>query len=223
MVRAFASSRDIGHENVVRVYNEITRTTRTKSYYFQNGNKSAPILVWLQGGPGESSMYGLFLENGPYYVDSDYKGNFDEFIHSMMNFGTYFYNIGLIFDNQIFQFDEYRDLIRQSIDAGKYQDATNVHFVTILTLIYSGQLDVIVPYPMTSSFLKKMDWAGQEEFHSAPQQIWYSQDKTRVNGYVRSARNLKQILVRDAGHMVAEDQPKAGLEMIRNFIFDINY
>jgi len=31
----------------------------------------APVALWLQGGPGGSSMYGLFVENGPFTVDAD--------------------------------------------------------------------------------------------------------------------------------------------------------
>ena len=31
-----------------------------------NGDKDAPLLVWLQGGPGGSSMFGLFAEMGPF-------------------------------------------------------------------------------------------------------------------------------------------------------------
>ncbi|KPJ20363.1 Venom serine carboxypeptidase [Papilio machaon] len=31
-------------------------------------NKDAPVIVWLQGGPGDSSLYGLFTENGPLRV-----------------------------------------------------------------------------------------------------------------------------------------------------------
>lgn len=32
---------------------------------------TAPLLVWLQGGPGGSSLFGLFGENGPFTVDED--------------------------------------------------------------------------------------------------------------------------------------------------------
>lgn len=30
--------------------------------------EKAPVLVWLQGGPGGSSLFGLFTENGPFIV-----------------------------------------------------------------------------------------------------------------------------------------------------------
>ncbi|XP_075413682.1 putative serine carboxypeptidase CPVL isoform X2 [Tenrec ecaudatus] len=33
--------------------------------------EDAPVLLWLQGGPGGSSMFGLFVEHGPYVVTSN--------------------------------------------------------------------------------------------------------------------------------------------------------
>lgn len=42
-------------------------------YPAQNGDPNAPLIMFLQGGPGASSMFGLFSEMGPYKVSADGK------------------------------------------------------------------------------------------------------------------------------------------------------
>ena len=34
-------------------------------WFFKHSNSSAPIILWINGGPGATSMRGLFLEGGP--------------------------------------------------------------------------------------------------------------------------------------------------------------
>lgn len=36
-----------------------------------NNGFDAPLIIWLQGGPGGSSLFGMFVENGPYSVDAN--------------------------------------------------------------------------------------------------------------------------------------------------------
>lgn len=36
----------------------------------QKDDEKKPLLLWLQGGPGKSSLYGQFLENGPLGINA---------------------------------------------------------------------------------------------------------------------------------------------------------
>lgn len=43
-------------------------------WYFEtrDNNPDAPLVFWFNGGPGSSSMFGLFFENGPYIFEKDF-------------------------------------------------------------------------------------------------------------------------------------------------------
>ncbi|GMS93103.1 hypothetical protein PENTCL1PPCAC_15278, partial [Pristionchus entomophagus] len=45
-------------------------------YWFlesQNADPSTPVILWLNGGPGCSSLIGMFTENGPFRVNPDQR------------------------------------------------------------------------------------------------------------------------------------------------------
>ncbi|KAK7099541.1 probable serine carboxypeptidase CPVL [Littorina saxatilis] len=52
-----------------------THQSNTFFWFFpaQMNPVSAPVLMWLQGGPGGSSLFGLFDEHGPFFIDKHIK------------------------------------------------------------------------------------------------------------------------------------------------------
>lgn len=83
-------------------------------------------------------------------------------------------------------------------------------------LLYSGQLDIIVAYPLTINFVEKLEWSGAAEYKAAKRQKWFVGG--HLAGYSKSARNFTELLVRDAGHMVPSDQPEWAFDMITKFV-----
>ncbi|CAD0204173.1 unnamed protein product [Chrysodeixis includens] len=82
-------------------------------------------------------------------------------------------------------------------------------------VIYNGQLDIIVAYPLTTNYLRNLKFSGAEEYKTAKRYIWKVDGE--VAGYVKQAGKLVEIMVRNAGHMVPGDQPKWALDLITRF------
>lgn len=82
-------------------------------------------------------------------------------------------------------------------------------------LVYNGQLDIIVAYPLTINYLQNLKFNAAAEYKTAERFKWYVGDD--LAGYVKQAGNLTEVLVRNAGHLVPADQPQWALDLISRF------
>ncbi|KAF5290217.1 hypothetical protein FQA39_LY14771 [Lamprigera yunnana] len=85
-------------------------------------------------------------------------------------------------------------------------------------LIYSGQLDIMVAYPLTLNYLIQLNFSAANEYKTAKRYQWLVNGE--IAGYVKTAGNLTEVLVRNAGHMVPRDQPEWGSDLIMRFTRD---
>lgn len=82
-------------------------------------------------------------------------------------------------------------------------------------LVYNGQLDIIVAYPLTLNYLQKLKFNAAADYKTANREIWWVDGE--IAGYKKKAGSLTEVLVRDAGHMAPMDQPKWVFDLISNF------
>ena len=82
-------------------------------------------------------------------------------------------------------------------------------------MIYNGQLDVIIAWPLTESFLTSMKWSANKNYTATSRTQWHVGED--LAGYVKQVGDFTQVLVRNAGHMVPYDQPKWAFDLINRF------
>jgi len=85
-------------------------------------------------------------------------------------------------------------------------------------LIYNGQLDIILSAPQCENFLQTLEWNNSKQWRAASKKIMYSDDKSDIQGYVKSADQFHYVVVRGAGHLLPQDQPQRAYDMITRFI-----
>jgi vitellogenic carboxypeptidase-like protein len=86
-------------------------------------------------------------------------------------------------------------------------------------LIYNGLLDIIIASSLTMDWVDKMEWQYANELRSAERKIWKVKDDDKeVAGYIKQSHSFFLAWVRNAGHMVPSEQPRAAFDLIDRFI-----
>ncbi|CAB3245653.1 unnamed protein product [Arctia plantaginis] len=86
-------------------------------------------------------------------------------------------------------------------------------------MCYSGQLDLIVAYALSVHTYQSLKWSGQQAYLDAERTPMHDEtNPSKVNSYVKASGNFMDVMVRNAGHMVPTDQPRAAKQIIDMFI-----
>uniref|UniRef100_A0A1J3DA97 Carboxypeptidase n=1 Tax=Noccaea caerulescens TaxID=107243 RepID=A0A1J3DA97_NOCCA len=83
-------------------------------------------------------------------------------------------------------------------------------------LVYAGEYDLICNWLGNSRWVNSMEWSGKESF-KATKEVPFVVDGKEA-GSLKSFGQLSFLKVKDAGHMVPMDQPKAALNMLKSWM-----
>jgi len=86
-------------------------------------------------------------------------------------------------------------------------------------LLYTGNFDMSCGFTGTEKILYDLVWPYQNEWQNLDRKVWVlPPDKTL--GYVKAYKNLMQVVVVGAGHLVPMNKPQVSRSMIYNWLFD---
>ena len=89
-------------------------------------------------------------------------------------------------------------------------------------LIYNGNFDIICNHVgVLKMFQAMQNWTGKDLFYRTEQYPYVSGGNTV--GYLKSVKNLRLFVMRNAGHMVPYDQPKWAFDLINRFTSGKNF
>lgn len=157
---------------------------------------------------GTKNYYNFLLTTEP--ADFDYYGAYlaKPEVRKAINVGNLTYNSGDAVE---------KHLLKDVMDTVKPWIATLMDNYKVM--FYNGQLDIIIPVPMTEAFLLTVPWSGLNQYLVADRLVWkVNPSDTEIAGYVRQVNNFYQVVVRTAGHILPYDQPERGLDMITRFV-----
>ncbi|CAF3984643.1 unnamed protein product [Rotaria sp. Silwood1] len=86
-------------------------------------------------------------------------------------------------------------------------------------LIYNGLLDIICAESLTLNWIVDLQWLHANEYKNASRQIWkVDSTDNQIAGYIKIIYNFMLASIRNAGHLVPGDQPRAMLDLLQRFI-----
>lgn len=162
---------------------------------------------------GTSNYYNFLLTTQP--EEFNYYGNYLAMpeVRKAIHVGNLTYNDGSMVEKY---------LLKDVMDTVKPWVAVLMDNYKVM--FYNGQLDIIIPVPMTEAFLLTVPWSGAQKYNQVDRLVWkINPSDTEVAGYVRQVGGFYQVIVRTAGHILPYDQPERGLDMITRFVENASF
>lgn len=88
----------------------------------------------------------------------------------------------------------------------------------IRVLLYQGQFDWKDGVVSNERWIRSMAWPGVSGYLKAPRALWRRASDGELAGYWRRFKNLEQVVVLGAGHLVPMDQPRSARDMLVRFV-----
>jgi len=86
----------------------------------------------------------------------------------------------------------------------------------VQVLLYNGQNDFIVNTAGVLSYINTLQWQHIKEWKAKPKKIWKESGFNSL-GWYKNYKNLIFLQVRDAGHLLPSDQPRAAWMMLSKY------
>ncbi|KAH9946531.1 alpha/beta-hydrolase [Amylocystis lapponica] len=99
--------------------------------------------------------------------------------------------------------------------------ASNATAGNLSIVIYSGNDDTLVSHRGSEVVIQNTTFGGIQGFTRKPATPWHLDDGTFA-GIVHQERNWTYVLVKGAGHLIADNNPVSALVFLREFVFGNN-
>ena len=89
----------------------------------------------------------------------------------------------------------------------------------IQVLLYNGQNDFIVNTAGVLSYINTLQWQHIKEWKAKPKKMW-KENNSKNLGWYKNYRNLIFLQMKDAGHLLPSDQPRAAWMMLGKYFLN---